>query len=209
MAARRDPPTGSTPDDPGNVPGRAGPLDAPPEFQRAVEKLRGAQLRPEIVLEDVPAPHRVAPYSAAVTADVIVGDDELATGRLVLLHDPAGHDAWQGTFRCVMYARAEIDADMVTDPLLGSVGWSWLTESLDDEGASFVAESGTVTRVASESFGGMSEEPSRAELEIRASWTPLDDALDRHARAWGSLLCTAAGLPPVPSGVVPLPGRRV
>ena len=183
---------------------------APPEvFQRAVSELRAAQMRPEVVCEEVPAPQRVAPHSAAVSADVVVDDNELATGRLVLLHNPEGHDAWQGTFRCVAYVRAEIEAEMVTDPLLGAVGWTWLTEALEAEGALYTAPSGTVTRVASESFGGMSDEPARAEIEIRASWTPVDDAIGRHAQAWGRLLCTAAGLPHVPVGVAAIPGRRV
>ncbi|MEV6784924.1 DUF3000 family protein, partial [Streptomyces sp. NPDC051098] len=36
------------------------------------------------------------------------GEDDLADGRLVLLHDPAGHDAWQGTFRMVTLVRAGV-----------------------------------------------------------------------------------------------------
>jgi hypothetical protein len=184
--------------------------NAPPEiFQRALSDIRAAPFRPEVIAEEVPAPQRVAPYSAAISADVVVDDVELATGRLVLLHNPDGHEAWNGTFRCVAYVRAEIEAEMVTDALLGAVGWSWLIEALDTEDAAYTAPSGTVTRVASESFGGMDEEPARAEIEIRASWTPTDDALGRHALAWGRLLCTSAGLPSVPAGVVPIPGRRV
>ena len=62
---------------------------------------------------------------------------ELATGRLVLLHDPAGHEAWQGTFRVVTYVRAELEPEMASDPLLPGVGWAWLTEALDGHGAGF------------------------------------------------------------------------
>jgi hypothetical protein len=70
------------------------------------------------------------------------------------------------------------------------------------------AASGTVTRVASESFGSMSDRPATAEIEIRASWTPLRyEQLGDHLVAWGDLLCTAAGLPPLPAGVVPLTRR--
>ena len=46
--------------------------------------------------------------------------EDVGGGRLVLLYDPAGNDAWQGVFRCVAYARADIDPEMVTDPLLAS-----------------------------------------------------------------------------------------
>lgn len=185
-------------------------INDPPEiFRRAANELRSAELRPEVVREEIPAPQRVAPYSTAVSADVIVDERELATGRLVLLHDPAGHEAWQGTFRFVTYVRAEIDADMASDPLLGAVGWSWLIEALEAEKALMKAPSGTVTRVVSESFGGMSDEPARAEIEIRASWTPADQAFRAHVQAWGQLLCTAAGLPPLPAGVTAIPNRRV
>jgi len=71
--------------------------------------------------------------------------------------------------------------------------------------------------VATESFGGMSDEPGTAQIEIRASWTPVPtpeagpgDPLDvaPHVEAWGELLCTASGLEPVPEGVAVMPGRR-
>ena len=101
------------------------------EFRRALDALAAATWRPELAVEDIPAPQRIAPFSAAVTADVLVGDDEVGNGRLVLLHDPAGNDAWQGTFRCVTFARADVDPEMVTDPLLARVGWSWLLDALE------------------------------------------------------------------------------
>ncbi|WP_091079572.1 DUF3000 domain-containing protein [Microlunatus sagamiharensis] len=190
---------------------RTDAVPAPAEFRRALDALATATWRPELAVEDIPAPQRIAPFSAAVTADVVVGDDEVGNGRLVLLHDPAGNDAWQGTFRCVTFARADVDPEMVTDPLLARVGWSWLLDALEAHGAAYTAPSGTVTSVASESFGGMAENEPRAEVEVRASWTAvLDDGLglDAHLAAWAELLCTTAGLPPLPAGVVAMPPRR-
>ena len=180
---------------------------APADFRRALEEFRSARLRPEVFADEMPAPQRIAPYSAALTADLNVGGEEVGGGRLVLLYDPAGNEAWYGTFRCVAYARADIEPDMVTDPLLGGVGWTWLLEALSAHDADFTAPSGTVTRVASESFGGMADEPSSASIEVRASWSPLGP-LGAHVLAWGDLMCTAAGLPPVPAGVIALPNRR-
>jgi hypothetical protein len=183
-------------------------LDAPPEaFATALRQFRTASLRPEVVCEEMPAPQRVAPYAAALSADVVIDTAEVATGRLVLLYDPAGNDAWQGTFRCVAYARADIEPEMVTDPLLADVGWTWLCDALTAHEAAYAVPSGTVTRVASDSFGGMADDPPTAQIEVRASWSPLGD-LTAHVEAWGELLCTAAGLPPVPSGVVAMPSRR-
>jgi hypothetical protein len=183
-------------------------IDAPPEeFRQAVDQLRAAALRPEVFSEEMPAPQRIAPFSSALTADVTVAGEEVGGGRLVVLYDPAGNDAWQGCFRCVAYARADIDPEMVADPLLSAVGWTWLTEALAAHSADYAAPSGTVTKVASESFGTMDGEVPSAEIEVRASWSPLG-SLTAHVEAWGDLLCTAAGLPPLPVGVVPIPSRR-
>ena len=163
----------------------------------------------------MPAPQRIAPYAAALTADVTVDGTDLGTGRIILLHDPAGNDAWDGTYRCVAYARAEIELDLVTDPMLAAVGWSWLTEALDAHGAAYTAASGTVTRVATESFGGMADEggdgSARAARLVdarpgRRARRALDVA--PHVEAWGELLCTAVGLEPVPEGVTAIPSRR-
>jgi Protein of unknown function (DUF3000) len=186
---------------------------APDAFLQAVEELMSAPWRSELHVEELPAPQRIAPYSAAITADVLAnGGEELGSGRFVLLHDPAGNTAWQGTFRCVTFARADIDPEMVTDPLLPSVGWSWLIDALESNGADYEAPSGTVTSVSSDSFGGMASEPSRAEIEIRASWTPQllaeGTGLSPHLAGWAELLCTLAGLPPLPAGVVMMPSRR-
>lgn len=182
--------------------------EAPPaEFAQAVAQLRSGQFRPEVLAEDMPAPQRIAPWAAALSADVTVDGEERGTGRIVLLHDPAGNDTWGGTFRCVTYARAEIETDVATDPLVGAVGWSWLTDCLNDHGALWEAASGTVTSVRTEAFGGMADQATTGQIEIRASWTPVGD-IKPHVEAWGDLLCTAAGLPPVPEGVATLPGRR-
>ncbi|UFN46360.1 DUF3000 domain-containing protein [Nocardioides okcheonensis] len=185
----------------------------PAEFRAAVESMRRAALRPEVFCEEMPAPQRIAPWSAALSGDVTVDEDDVGTGRLILLHDPAGNDAWDGTFRCVAYARADIDPELGADPMLAAVGWSWLTEALEAHGAPFHTASGSVTCVTTESFGTMADEPRSAQVEIRASWTPVaddDGGLDMtaHVEAWGELMCTAVGLPPVPEGVTAIPSRR-
>ena len=186
---------------------RIEPKTAPEEFTRAVAQMNAAAFRVELLVEEMPAPQRIAPYASALSADVTIDGEDVGSGRIVLLHDPDGNDAWGGTFRCVAYARAEIEPELVTDPLLREVGWNWLTEALDGHGAPYSAPSGTVTSVSSESFGGMSTEPGTAQIEIRASWTPEGD-LRSHVEAWGELLCTAAGLEPVPEGVASIPSRR-
>ena len=192
-------------------PGSGAPPE-PPEFAAAVRAMNEARLRPEVLAEPMPAPQRIAPYAAALSADVTVDGHDLSTGRIILLHDPDGNDSWDGTYRCVAYVRAEIDLEMITDPALADVGWSWLTEALAAHGAEYAAASGTVTRVATDSFGAMSGDSGTAQIEIRASWTPqlAGERLEitAHIEAWGELLCTAAGLPPVPEGVTAMPSRH-
>lgn len=190
---------------------------APIEFRTAVEALAGARLRSELRLAPAPAPRRLAPYAYALTAAVEVEGEELADGRLVLLHDPAGQESWHGEFRLVTLARAELEPEMAADPMLSEVGWAWLVESLRAHGAGHTEASGTVTRCASQSFGGLAERGVSTEIEIRASWTPADGRFERHLAAWGDLLCTCAGLPPSTAapaepaslgGVVPMPARH-
>lgn len=186
------------------------PPDPAPDFGALTRELLDFRWRAEVEIEQIPSPQRIAPHSVAVSADVASDGQELGAGRLVLLHDPAGNEAWQGTHRCVTFARAEVDLEMVTDPLLAEVGWSWLTDALAGHGAPYRAESGTVTAVSSRCFGGMQDEPDRAEVEIRASWTPLlgpGNALAPHLSAWQDLLCMTAGLPALPSGIVMLGSR--
>lgn len=189
---------------------------APPAFRAAVEALRGSRLRPQIEVEQTKAPQRLAPYAYALEATVVDGDQDLADGRLVLLHDPDGHDAWRGTFRLVTLVRAELEPEMAADPLLPEVCWSWLTGALQARGLSYGEPSGTVTRASSHYFGGLSERPAASQIEIRASWTPREGLggvpdTASHLTSWCDLLAQVAGLPPAGPGdasVVTLPQRR-
>ncbi|MFF8290145.1 DUF3000 domain-containing protein [Streptomyces sp. NPDC016309] len=193
----------------------------PPAFRQAVDALRGARLRPEIEVDPSRPPQRLAPYAYALEAAVVDGDEDLADGRLVLLHDPAGHEAWQGTFRLVTLVRAELEPEMAADPLLPEVSWSWLTGALEARGLSYEEASGTVTRAGSHYFGGLAERRPATQIEIRASWTPREGRggvpdTGAHLAAWCDLLCQIGGLPPsVPTpldpgtaAVVSLPQRR-
>jgi len=183
----------------------------PPLFDIAVQAILNMSWRPELKVEEIPAPAKIAPFAVAISAEVELNDEELGSGRLVLLHDPAGSASWDGDFRCVTYARADVDPEMVTDPLLTEVGWSWLIDALERNQAEYSSPSGTVTAVSSRSFGGIADDPPRAEVELRASWTPIvTSAADmvRNLQAWSELLCLTAGLPPLPDGVVPIAPRR-
>ena len=178
-------------------------------FEKLVDYIRTINPRSEIILEEVPAPQKLASFSFAFSADVsngLLGDaeDEVASGRFVLLHEPGGQETWEGEFRCVTFVRADVDPVMQEDPLLPEVGWSWFLESITNTGCEFNAPSGTVTRVSSASFGKLSPRHDESEMEIRASWSPIvkdPRELIKHIEGWCNLISEVAGLPPVPEGV--------
>ncbi|MCC5036104.1 DUF3000 domain-containing protein [Streptomyces sp. WAC 00631] len=197
-------------------PDNGGGDEAPAAFLSAVEGLRGARLRPELEVAVTRAPARLAPHAYALEAAVVQDDEDLADGRLILLHDPAGHDAWQGTFRLVTLVRAELEPEMAGDPLLPEVCWSWLTGAFEARGVAHEELSGTVTLAGSHYFGGLGDRPPATQIEIRASWTPREGRegvpdTAAHLSAWCELLCQIGGLPPtggVDAAVVTLPQRR-
>ncbi|WP_233573900.1 DUF3000 domain-containing protein [Amycolatopsis panacis] len=169
----------------------------PELFREAVAALQSVRPRPEIRLEPMRAPQRLAPWSYALSCEVSGPADVLASGRLVLLHDPHGQEGWDGVLRMVMYVRAELDRELATDPFLPAVGWSWLTEALDATGATHKALGGTVTETSSARFGDISGPSRTDDLELRASWTPPDGALRPHGFAFCQVMASVVGLPPV------------
>ncbi|GAA4887362.1 DUF3000 domain-containing protein [Saccharopolyspora cebuensis] len=144
----------------------------------------------------VGAPKRLAPWSYALAAEANGPSGELATARLVVLHDPEGQQAWDGVLRLVVYLRAELDPEVASDPLLPAVGWSWLTDALEGSGAAHTALGGTVTQTSSARFGDIAGPSRTHDLELRGSWTATDVHLDLHAAAFHDLMSSAAGLPP-------------
>jgi hypothetical protein len=191
-------------------------------FRRSVAEVESGlaaqrELRSEFTFEEEPPPRRLAPHAYAVAVTVLAeegGDTEIGWGKFVLLFDPGGQPGWDGKYRIIGYVRAELEPEMTVDPLVNEVGWSWLTEALDERTTGYSMISGTVTTVVTQGFGGKQDEPTSTGFELRASWSPVisdDDsaALDGHVAAWCDVVCAAAGLPPVAPGVAALrPPRR-
>lgn len=185
-------------------------------FERLLNQLREFTPRSEISLEEVPAPQKLATYAFAFSADVSngkVGDDEdeLASGRFVLLHEPGGQETWEGEFRCVSFVRADVDTAMQEDPSLPEFGWGWFLSALESAGCTIAAPSGTVTRVSSASFGKLSPRHDESEIEIRASWTPVvsdPTELIKHIAGWCTLIAEVSGLEEIPEGVSAINSTR-
>lgn len=187
---------------------------APPSerWAAALASLTAARPREDLRFEEITAPSGLAPHAQAYAADIQLPqhgiDTELGTGRFIVLHDPSMPEAWGGDFRVVCYAQAPLEHDIGSDPLLSEVAWSWLVDALSDRGARYHSASGTATTILSTGFGGLADQGSGAQLELRASWTPEDIDLGRQLEAWGDFLCLLAGLPPSTEGVALLAPRR-
>jgi hypothetical protein len=185
----------------------------PAVFGKALNSVRHAQTRPELVLTDIPAPTGIAPHAIALSGDVRPArhgvDSLLGSGRFVLLYDPDEPEAWGGAFRVVCFAQAPLESDIGLDPFVAEVAWSWLEDALDSRDAHYTAASGTATKVLSTGFGELAGQGDGAQLEVRASWTPGRDSIAASVEGWSELLCLLAGLPPTADVVGLLPGHRV
>jgi hypothetical protein len=195
------------------------PQHAPAVFTSAVEALRSSlsDVRPEVVVHEITAPARLAPSAFALAGVVPRDGDDIAAGRLIMLMDPAGQPAWEGTARFVCYARAGVDGEIATDPMLSEVAWSWLTEALELNQTAHRALGGTVTTTISRRFGVLARDGDTFDVELRCSWSPDWAQTARggrlawspaetlsHLGAFADLLATMAGVPPRAAGVVPL-----
>ncbi|QTV80722.1 DUF3000 domain-containing protein [Microbacterium sp. NIBRBAC000506063] len=154
--------------------------------------------RADIVVHEIPAPTGLAPAALALAADVrpnAEGDSLYGTGRFVLLHDPDEPSSWGGPWRIVAFAQAPLEPEIGADPLLAEVAWSWLIDALESRGATYHAASGTTTKTISKGFGGLASEGDGAQVELRASWSPVAP-FPAHVEAWAELVGMLAGLPP-------------
>lgn len=185
-------------------------IEAPAEFLTALDSLRGHAFRRELHISQIPPPAKIAPWAVALQAEVnnsLKLDPDFYRGntRFVLLYDPEGQPAWDGTMRVVTFTNAPVDSDMGGDPLLGEVAWAWLGEALQAHSADFYNLSGTVTRNYNETFGGLYLASSAIDLEVRASWTPASADVSAHLTAWAEFAGMVCGLDP--EGVTSLPRR--
>jgi hypothetical protein len=185
----------------------------PAQFQAAVAAMNTVEVRSEIELGPIRPPQRLAPFSYALGAEVRHPETAIvpersegdAFGRLILLHDPDGAEAWDGTMRLVAYIQADLDSSEAVDPLLPEVAWSWLVDALDARAGQATAVGGTVTATTSVRYGDISGPPRAHQLELRASWTATTPELVTHVQAFCEVLEHAAGLPP--TGVTDLGSR--
>lgn len=182
---------------------------SPASFSQALDELRNVRYRREFTVDEAPAPSRLAPFAFAQTLDIDYRGQEIGSGRLVILHDPEGRESWLGETRVIAYIDTEVEPEVATDPLLTEVGWDWLAEGIENSGAQVRALGGTVTQVNSRSFGALDERAPEGRIQLRASWTAVDNFdLTGHAVAWANMASACAGLTPDDSSIAAFPNQR-
>lgn len=185
----------------------------PEEFLSALTSASTATFRPELRVSETQAPEGLAPFQFAWAADVepsaATQDLEYGTGRLVFLYDPATPEQWGSAFRMVVFAQAPVDATMGADQFLPDVAWSWLMDALTTRHATHDRAAGTTTTVLSTGFGDLADQGQGAQVEVRASWSPLGADIRPHIEAWSEFVCMLAGFPPAPDGVTTISSQRL
>ena len=174
-------------------------------FQGMLSGLGEVTPREEIVLTQIPSPKGIAPEAVAISAEVAheTASDH-GVSRLVYCRDPEMPEGWNSEFRIIGYAKSPIELEMAKDDYTASMPWEWLKDCLKVSGAQFAHEAGTTTTVISTGHGSLVSQPQHGELEIRASWAPLDFDLSNHLRGWMELVALISGLPPKDGKVVRL-----
>jgi hypothetical protein len=107
----------------------------------------------------------------------------------------------------VAFAKSPLETEIGSDEEISEVAWAWLMEALRNRGAEFSHEAATITRVISSGFGSLANQSHHAELEMRASWSPLGN-FAAHMEAWQDLVCMMSGYPLLPAEVTALHGRK-
>ena len=170
-----------------------------PEFAIALRSILDCDVRNELDVKEIDAPANLARHAVAFSCDVrpdsVHEKIDLGTGRLVLLWDDEPQEAWGSRFRLIAFAKSPLETEIGADEYSSGLAWSWLVAALEANEASYSAEAGTTTRVISTGFGALSNQAQHAELELRASWSPMDTNIAAHMHAWQSLICMMSGLP--------------
>ena len=191
-----------------DAPGRGG--RRPRSSGRRWLRMRAAVLRPEVLCEEMPAPQRIAPYAAALSADVTVDGERHRhrAGSSCCTTPPATTPGRAPSAAWPTAAARSSSSSSPTRcwPRSAGPGSSRRSPPTAPSTSPPPAPSPGWPPRASAAWPRTAAPPrSRSAPRGRRSTRPASRA---HVEAWGELLCTAAGLEPVPDGVAVMPSRR-
>lgn len=182
--------------------------EVPTEFSQAADSLAKPTLRSELEIEQIASPNGIAPHALAFSAEIPNKASESrnrGVGRIVFIYDESQNETWGGNMRIIAYGKSplmEVEQGVHEDP----THWYWgtLTRALKLHGAIYSHEAGTVTVMTSKGMGSLSEDNPTNEIELRASWTPMDGDFGLHFAAWQDLIAGMAGYSPDGDSVISL-----
>lgn len=168
------------------------------DFRLAANSLARANIRNEVIVDQIDAPSNLSRHAIAFACDVkaVEGDSSVfrGTGRFIMLWDDAPQESWTNNYRIILYAKSPLETDIGFDDDSAEIAWAWLMTSLEQHSAGVEVAGGTTTRVLSVGHGTLAAQSHHAELELRASWCPTTDDLAGHLEAWIDLICMMSGL---------------
>lgn len=165
---------------------------------RFVSELDLSAIRQELEVAQIPSPKGLAEECIALSVNVKHENDSIdhAVSRLVFAYDSEIPEGWNSNIRVIGYAKSPIDLEMAKDEYLANLPWEWLREALVKNDAHFSHDAGTSTTILSTGHGALIGQPQHAELEIRASWSPVGESIQPHLIGWSEMVALLAGLPP-------------
>jgi hypothetical protein len=170
-----------------------------------LQGLDSVPLRDEMLVTQIPSPKGIAPESLALSIEVSHNlSSDHGASRLVFCWDPSQPEGWHSEFRIIGYAKSPVELELAKDDYTAELPWEWLKDALARHGAQFSHEAGTTTTVISTGHGSLVSQHQHAEIEIRASWNPVNRDLTTHLRGWIDLLAMISGLPPTENQVARL-----
>ncbi|MFM8926682.1 MAG: DUF3000 family protein [Rhodoluna sp.] len=180
---------------------------APAEFKVAAAPLATPYTRSELDTTQIASPHGIGPFSLAFSAQVPDSTEtplNRGVGRIVFVHDPEQADVWGANMRVIAYAKSPAELDLGKEDDSANYYWELLSRALANHSAKYTAEAGTITKMSSTGMGSIATDKPSTEIELRASWTPLDGNLQPHLAAWQDLVAAMAGFALEGESVIPL-----
>lgn len=176
------------------------PERVPAEFKNAAAGLESALFRNELRSEQIHSPEGISKDSLAFATEVpnkASENKDRGVGRLVFIYDKKQNETWGGNMRIIAYGKSPLtEAERGVHDDDSHWYWGMLIRALHNHGAKFINEAGTVTTIKSKGMGSIAEDTENTEIEIRASWTPVDGDFAPHFAAWQDLIAGMAGFSP-------------
>lgn len=172
------------------------PEKLPSEFAKAAKGLAKPKLRAELETIQIDAPDKIAPFAFAFATQVPNRAEtpmNRGVGRIVFIYDESQFETWGSNMRVIAYAKSPYENEMALEDDYANFCWELLTRSLSNNAVEFSHEAGTVTKMTATGMGSLSDEKVGSEVELRASWSPIDKDLARHFAAWQDLVAALAG----------------